>query len=771
MSSSQPSPQPVPESHSSSSPAAAQPSVLQPLSSTESGILIEDVLFGQLTEKLTKQGRSAQEIDLVSRAFEYGRKMHEGQKRKSGENYISHPVSVALILADMPVDAETIASAILHDTLEDTEATGPDLESLFGETVLHIVEGVTKLGKVKFSSAEDQQAENFRKMFLAMAEDMRVVMVKLCDRLHNMRTLDSMKPEKQHKIALETREIFAPLANRMGMGKIRAELEDLAFKYIEPSEYESIHTEIEDSREVREAAIQTVISKLKEQLELVGIKAKVYGRLKNHYSIYRKIAGQHKTLKDIFDISAVRVLVNEERQCYEVLGMVHHLFTPIPGRFKDYIAIPKSNLYQSLHTSVIGPSGRPFEVQIRTRDMHRIAEYGVAAHWNYKQAGESIVAEHNEDDLKLNFLRQMLEMKDETQDASDYVESVKLDLFRDQVFVFTPKGRVVDLPSGSTPVDFAYRIHTEVGNTCTGAVVNGKMVALNHRLKNGDIIEIVTNKKASPRLDWIKFVQTQNAKSRIRYWFKKNLKEEHELNGKRLLEEELTRAKFDAAMKSGDLEKVSEELNYGSLEDMFVALGYGEINLPRVINRLRKHQSVVSQEDALEKIRKWQGAKKNTKKSEIIGLEGMLYQMAKCCLPVPGEEILGVVTRSRGVMVHRVDCNNLSHVNPERMMELDWQGGDSEGTQRAIRLDIHVIDRVGVLKDILAKVADTSTNVSNVRVKLHSDNTANIELTVDVSDVDHIERLKSALRRLPDVMSVTRQQFRASRFNPGDNGE
>ncbi len=734
----------------------------------DSGPLIEDALFAQLVEKLTSQGRGEQAITLVSEAFKYGREKHDGQKRKSGENYIAHPVNVALILSDMPVDTETIASAILHDTLEDTDATETEIEKQFGKTVLHIVEGVTKLGKVKFSSAEDHQAENFRKMFLAMAEDMRVVMVKLCDRLHNMRTLESMKPEKQKKIALETREIFAPLANRMGMGKIRAELEDLSFSYIETDDYQQICDEIEGNRSERENAIETVIERLEDQLDTSGIKAKVYGRLKNYYSIYRKIAGQQKTLKDIYDISAVRIVVDEERQCYEVLGMVHHLFTPIPGRFKDYIAMPKSNLYQSLHTAIIGPSGRPFEIQIRTHDMHKIAEYGVAAHWQYKQAGGSVEAQANEDELKLNFLRQMLEMKDEAQDASDYVESVKLDLFRDEVFVFTPKGRVVDLPNGSTPVDFAYRIHTEVGNTCTGAIVNNKMVALTYQLQNGDIVEVITNKKATPRLDWINVAQTQTAKTRIRQWFKKHLKDEHEAQGRRMLEEQMTRAKFESAVSSGDLIRVSGELNYTCIDDMYVALGYGEINLARVINRLRKHQSVTSQEDALDKIRRWKSNSNNTKKSEILGLEGMLYSLAKCCAPVPGEEIVGVVTRSRGVMVHRADCINLSHVNPERMMELDWEGKTDESSARAIRLDIHVIDRMGVLKDVLSKVADTGTNVSNVRVKLSPDNTANIELTIEVTDVQHIERVKSALRRLVDVMSVTRQQFRTTRPQSND---
>ncbi len=729
--------------------------------------LKEDELFRQLVDVLRNQQRSEEEIARVAKAFEYAREKHAGQKRKNNENYIVHPVNVALIISDMPVDTDSIISAILHDTLEDTDATPEEIEKLFGADVLRIVKGVTKLGKFQFSSAEDRQAENFRKMFLAMAQDIRVVLVKLSDRLHNMRTLEFMKPEKQLKIAAETLEIFAPLANRMGMGKIRAELEDLSLKFLKPEQYTEIEDEIAHTQQERTQNIGLVIEKIHKQLEEIGVEAKIYGRVKNYYSIYKKIVTQQKTVHDIYDISALRVVVNNEKECYEVLGIIHNAFKPIPGRFKDYIAMPKSNLYQSLHTTVIGPSGKPMEVQIRTHEMHRIAEYGIAAHWKYKESGDSVAAESS-DDQKLTFLRQMLEMKDEAADATDYVESVKLDLFRDEVFVFTPKGRVIDLPKGSTPVDFAYRIHTEVGHTCTGATVNGKMVTLDAVLKNGDIVEIITNKKSTPRLDWINFVATNNAKSRIRLWFKKNLKDEHEVQGRRLLEDELSKAKVEEAVKSGELLEVAQELNYTTLEDMFVALGYGELNLSRVVNRLKKSQAVANavagHEESLKKLRKWQGAGKKAGKCEISGLQGMLYHLAKCCMPVPGEDITGVVTRSRGVMVHRADCINLSHVNTERMMELEWEGAVDTGKLHTVRLEILAIDRMGVLKDILGKIADTHTNVSNVRVKIMDNNTAHIELTLDVSNLAHLDSVKNAIKRLPDVINVKRQQFRVGKI-------
>jgi len=722
---------------------------------SETGLLKEDEFFQQLQEVLRAQERPEDDVQRVTAAFEYARRMHEGQYRKNQENYIVHPVSVALILAGIPVDTPTVMAALLHDVIEDTPATPQELQAQFGQEVLKLVEGVTKLGKFEFASKEDAHAENFRKMFLAMADDVRVIMLKLADRLHNMQTLEHMKPEKQSKTAAETIEIFAPLANRMGMGKIRAELEDLSLKYLDPPRYGEIADEIAHTQEEREKTILLVIEKIKDQLSAMHIEAKIYGRVKNYYSIYKKMQIHQKKVHDIYDISAVRVIVNSERECYEVLGVIHHAFTPIPGRFKDYIAMPKSNLYQSLHTSVIGPYGRPLEVQIRTWDMHRIAEYGIAAHWKYKESGSSELSQTAEEQ-KMSWLRQMVEIKNDTGNAQEYVDSVKLDLFRDEAFVFTPKGRVVVLPKGSTPVDFAYRIHTEIGNTCTGAKVNGRIVSLNHILKNGDIIEILTNKKSTPRLDWINFVQTQSAKSRIRQWFKKHYRDEHVEQGRKLLEAELTRAAADDVIKSGKLQKISEELNYSCSEDLLVALGYGEINLARITNRLKKEPEEVETDPLLHTFASRKEHIQPKAGKDIQGLEGMMYQNAKCCNPLPGEPIIGIVTRSRGVMIHRDDCVNLGQSNPNRRMYVSWEGENQ--TKHSVKLDIHVIDRVGVLKDVLTKVADCNANLSNTKVKILADRTAAIEVTLEVENLKHLDKVREAIYQINDVIGVRRQR-------------
>lgn len=731
----------------------------------DSTLLREEKLFAELCELLKERGFSDAHIAKVEKAFTFARDKHDGQKRKNNENYIVHPVSVAILVLDLANDINMVLAAILHDTIEDTDATPEQLEKLFGRDVRQVVEGVTKLGKFELMSMEERQAENFRRMFLAMANDIRVVFVKLSDRLHNMRTLHYMKPEKQVKTARETLEIFAPLANRMGIGKLRAELEDLSLKYLSPEEYDHIEENIAHTRDSRQKTIDYLIEKIGEQLAHLKIEANIYGRVKNYYSIYKKMNEQQKNLTDVYDISAIRVVVNTEPECYAALGVVHNSFSPMPGRFKDYIAMPKRNFYQSLHTTVMGPLARPLEVQIRTREMHEVAEYGIAAHWKYKESGATAVEDNTEQ--KLSWLRQMLDMKDETDDASDYVELVKLDLFQDEVFIFTPKGKVVDLPSGSTCVDFAYRIHTEVGHTCTGSIVNGKMLPLNTVMNNGDIIEIMTRKNAHPRLDWLNFVKTQGAKNKIRQWFKYNKREEYEQQGKDYLMEALTKAKYDELVRSGELTNLVQEFNYDNADDMYVALGYGELNLTRVVNRVNRIQTLSKQEDALKRVKKFQRedfkANESKKKCSIIGLEGMLFHLARCCTPVPGEVIIGVVTRSRGVMVHRDDCQNLNHVNPERKMPLQWsEDAEAQFENHTVRLEVHVIDRVGVLKDLLAKIAETHTNVANIRVKLQEDNTADIELTVDVSNAQHVDRVKQALQKLPDVIGVKRQQFRAS---------
>jgi GTP diphosphokinase / guanosine-3',5'-bis(diphosphate) 3'-diphosphatase len=736
---------------------------------------LEDQLFETLTLTLREQNRLDEEIGAVKKAYEYAYQKHEGQFRKNEEKYIVHPVNVAMILAEIPVDTPTICAALLHDVLEDTDATPEEIRKLFGQDVLTIVEGVTKLGKFQFESTEERNAENFRKMFLAMANDVRVVLLKLADRLHNMRTLEHLKREKQVKIARETLEVFSPLANRMGMGKWRVELEDLSFQFLDPEEYERLRNQVEGSKQEWEDSIREMQERLGEGIQNLKLAVKIYGRVKNYFSIYRKMQRLHKQIQDVYDLGALRIIVESEKECYEALGVVHSAYRPIPGRFKDYIAMPKSNLYRSLHTSVIGPAGKPIEVQIRTQEMHRIAEYGIAAHWRYKESGESVSAISAEEQ-KLSWLKQMLELKEASNDAQEYVDNVKLDLFRDEVFVFTPRGDLFDLPQGATSVDFAYRIHTQVGNACTGSMVNGRIVPLDYQLRNGDIVEIITSKKATPKLDWIKFVQTPHARTCIRQWYKKNFKENHIEQGKTLLEAELTRATLDEMMKTGKMQEIAHQLNYTKVDDIFLALGYGELSLPRVINRLKKEQEKQREKETVTPLESLANPneyikRKHTRKEEIEGLQGMLYHLAKCCGPLPGDAIVGVVTRSRGVMIHRDDCNNLSHVNDQRMMQIHWTTSTpAEGRKKnlhSIRMEVHVIDRVGIFKDVLARIADTNTNVTSARSKMLPNNTAIIEVGVDIHDLDHLEKVRRTIAKISDVISVTRTQVRQLRKKSG----
>ena len=736
---------------------------------TESTPLREDSLFADLLELLQCQELADDELERLKQGFSFGRQAHEGQKRHNGDNYITHPVEVAQILATMRADTDTLIAALLHDVLEDTPVNDTQIQQAFGPEVLHLVQGVTKLGKYKFSSKEEAHAENFRKMFLAMSEDVRIITLKLADRLHNMRTLTHLRPDKQQRIAKETLDIFAPLANRLGMGNLRAELEDLSLSYLHPDSYKTIEEELAQSQTSRALAIEAATLKIRRQLDTEGIEAKIYGRVKNYYSIFKKMTRQEKALEQIFDISALRIIVDTESSCYKVLGTIHSLFTPVAGRFKDYIGQPKSNFYQSLHTTVIGPMGRPLEVQIRTHAMHEVAEYGIAAHFAYKQSGHSAPVKISSTDQQLAWLRQMQEMKNETGNAQEYVDNVRLDLFPDQVFVFTPNGDVVSLPRGATPVDFAFRIHTEVGNHCQGAIVNERMVPLDTELMNGDIIEIVTNRKVSPKLDWLNFVQTQQAKARIRQWYKKNYRDQHERQGRQLLEAELTRAEVDRLAKAGRLQEVAEELNYGEVEDMLAALGYGELPMPRVKNRLRKKeepqqtkpQQLSSEEAAAQK------RERLSKNSQVLGLKGLQYSVAKCCMPVPGDAIIGVVTRSRGVMIHRDDCLNLNHANPERLMDISWDGPVSMmKTQKKHRvgLEIQVLDRIGVLKDILTQVAESQINVLNAKSHpLNEEGAGSTELTLEVTHLNQLDSVIERIRQLPDVVRVKRRHHRLNR--------
>ena len=724
-----------------------------------------------LFEILEEQGRASEDIDLVRRAYDFAFESHDGQLRKSQDPYIIHPVEVACILADINADCATICSCLLHDVLEDCDVSPKTMEDKFGPEIRRIVEGVTKLGKFSFSSKEERQAENFRKLLIAMAEDVRVVLVKLADRLHNMRTMEHMAPHKQAEKAKETLEIYAPLANRFGLGQMKWELEDLGLRYLHPEEYLEIERLVADTREDREKLLSQIKDKLRGELVNRGIKAEIVGRPKHLFGIWKKMRSQEKAFQELYDVLAVRVIIDsnpdknfceleadpDTQRCYEVMGIVHAIFKPIPGRFKDYIAMPKFNGYQSLHTAVIGNQGKPVEIQMRTKRMHHIAEYGIAAHWAYKEAGDSVKAE-GDTAKKLAWLRQLVDWQQDLKDASEYLEEVKMDLFADEVFVFSPRGDVIDLPSGSCPIDFAYRIHTDVGHRCIGARINDRIVPLNSVLKNGDIVEIITSKNTQPKMDWLNFANTHGAKNRIRQWFKKHHRDEHIQQGRQMLEADLGRATVDEFLKSEKVKEVGKRLNLTDPQDILAAIGYGDLSVSQVVNRIREV-------DQAEKIAKKgyalpnQPSQEKEKPSNISSLGGLLHHLAKCCQPVPGEEIVGVVTRGSGIAVHRFDCGNLQRIEEERRMAVDW--AKERTTTYPAGLQIECLDRVGIAGDILKKVSDHKVNLKDLRVDTHRDKkTATILLLLDVVDIEQLNRVSQAISQISDVIRVHRKDVR-----------
>ncbi|MBX9687921.1 MAG: bifunctional (p)ppGpp synthetase/guanosine-3',5'-bis(diphosphate) 3'-pyrophosphohydrolase, partial [Candidatus Obscuribacterales bacterium] len=694
-----------------------------------------------------------------------------GQVRKSDEPYIIHPVEVAISLAHLNADVDTICSGLLHDVIEDCEVKGAEIEGRFGADVRKIVEGVTKLGKFSFSSKEERQAENFRKLLVAIAEDVRVVLVKLADRLHNMKTLDYMKPAKQAEIAQETLEIYAPLANRFGLGRFKWELEDLSLKYLYPSEYENIENLVADSRQERETYVNDVVQRLRKELAARNITAEVYGRPKHLFGIWKKMKKQNKDFEELYDVFAIRVIIESQedknycelqsdpdtQKCYEVMGLVHSLFRPIPGRFKDYIAMPKQNSYQSLHTAVMGLSGRPVEIQIRTRRMHHVAEYGIAAHWRYKESG-SVTAD-SQVDRKLAWLRQLVEWQQDLKDAREYMDTVKMDLFADEVFVFSPRGDVFDLPKGSTPIDFAYRVHTEVGNHVTGARINDRMVPLATPMRNGDIVEIITSKSAHPRMDWLNIAITHSAKSRIRQWFKKHHREEHIQQGKQMLEAELGKTNYEDLLKSEKLKDIGKRLNVSEPDDILAALGYGDLSLSQIVNRIRELELLDknSRKESLPTPQQLEPSRAN--KSSVSSLSGLMHHLAQCCNPVPGEPISGIVTRGSGITVHRADCTNLTKVEKDRRMDLTWS--DAEETKYPAYLVVECIDRVGMAKDILQRISDNKINLSDLRVETHHQKKiATIHLIVEVKDIQQLDHISTAIGQIADVLLVRRQNHK-----------
>jgi GTP diphosphokinase / guanosine-3',5'-bis(diphosphate) 3'-diphosphatase len=724
---------------------------------------------------------TAEESDrsLICKAFNFGYQLHQGQRRASGEAYIAHPVAVAGLLRDLGGSAAMIAAGFLHDVVEDTEITLETLEAEFGVEVRELVEGVTKLSSFNFSSKTERQAENFRRMFMAMAKDIRVIVVKLADRLHNMRTLEHLSDEKRRRIAQETRDVFAPLANRLGIWRFKWELEDLSFKYLEPDAYRHIQELVSEKRTNREASLVEVGELLKSRLEPLGLRAfEISGRPKHLYSIYQKMARQHKEFHEIFDIAAVRVIVESNDECYRALAVVHDCFRPIPGRFKDYIGLPKPNRYQSLHTSVIGLNGQPLEVQIRTVDMHHIAEYGIAAHWKYKESGNSLPTQWNTKDEKFTWLRQLLEWQSDLKetDAQEYLDDIKANLFDTEVYAFTPKGDLISLAQGATPVDFAYRIHTEVGNHCCGALVSGRMVTLDTHLKNGDIVEILTQKNAHPSLDWLNFVTTTGARNRIRQWYKRSRRDENILRGREMLEKEMGKSGFDALLKSEPMQAVAERCNYQAPEDLLAGLGYGEVTLNLVVNRLRenirKHQPIDPKTElgiaadsltlpthvSLPSHRNAPSVPSSD--APILGVEGLMYHLAGCCHAVPGEPIIGVVTMgSRGISIHRQGCQNVDGIPGDRLIPVRWNTSIHPQSRRPtypVEVQIEVLDRVGVLKDILTRLTDSKVNVHNAQVKTFPGRPALIHLGLDIEHYNQLEQIFAQIRKMSDVLNLRR---------------
>ncbi|MBE9079123.1 bifunctional (p)ppGpp synthetase/guanosine-3',5'-bis(diphosphate) 3'-pyrophosphohydrolase [Romeria aff. gracilis LEGE 07310] len=715
---------------------------------------------------------------LVCRAFEFAYQLHKGQMRASGEPYIAHPVAVAGLLRGLGGDSAMIAAGFLHDVVEDTEVTAEEIENLFGAEVRQLVEGVTKLSKFNFRSKRERQAENFRRMFLAMAQDIRVIVVKLADRLHNMRTLEHLPPEKQRRIARETAEIFAPLANRLGIGRFKWELEDLSFKYLEPEAYGQLRGLVVDKRADRENRLKQVAAALRDRLSDIGIQChEVSSRPKHLYSIYRKMERQQKDFHEIYDIAAVRLIVGTNDECYRALAVVHDLYRPIPGRFKDYIGLPKPNRYQSLHTVVIGSHGRPIEVQIRTIEMHHIAEYGIAAHWKYKETGNSNI-QVSSDDEKFTWLRQLLDWQSDLKDAQEYLTDVKDNLFDEEVYVFTPDGDVLPLSRNATPVDFAYRIHTEVGNHCSGAKVNGRMVTLDTELQNGDIVEIITQKNAHPNLDWLNFVVSAGARNRIRQWYKRSHRDENLARGRDMLEKVMGKNGLEALLKSASAQAAAERCNYSSVEDLLAGLGYGEVTLNSTVNRLQEavkaaqpiqteSQTAESPVESLEEelaVSKStllnKASRSATSQSPIIGVEGLLHHIAGCCNPLPGESIIGVVAlASRGIAIHRQGCPNLESMPGERLIPVSWNSTEfntGRPNTYPVQVKIEVIDRVGVLKDILSHLSDLKINVHKAGVKTFPGQTAEIELGIDVRDHAHLNKTFNQIRKMSDVLKLRR---------------
>ncbi len=691
------------------------------------------------------------DVDLLRRAYIFSAKAHQGQTRLSGEAYLNHPIEVAAILADLKLDAATVATGLLHDTIEDTSVTPEEIKSLFGDEVAMLVDGMTKLSRMELQSREQREADNFRKMIVAMAKDIRVILIKLADRLHNMRTLKSLPPEKQKRIAQETLDIYAPLANRLGISKIKIELEDLSFMYLNPEEYRDLVQKVNQRRVERESYINELMEIMRGQLAEHGYKGEVKGRPKHFYSIHQKMLKQGISFDDIYDLIAIRIITDTKVNCYAILGLIHSLWTPVPGRFKDFIGVPKSNLYQSLHTTVIGPKGERVEFQIRTEEMNRLAEEGIAAHWRYKE--KSAVSQREEQQFA--WLRQLLEWQRDLPDAKEFMDTVKGDLFPDVVYVFTPRGDVKELPQGSTPVDFAFSVHTDIGHHCVGAKVNGKIVPLKHVLHNGDKIEVITQAGHTPSRDWLKFVKTSKARTRIKAWLKAEERRRSILLGRELLEKDLRKHELNPSriFKSDEILKVANDMSHNTLDDLLAAIGYGKVSAHMVANKLAPDRPHI---EPVPKKPPQKPAKPSNSAMKISGMDNMLIHLSKCCNPVPGDKVLGFITRGRGVSVHTVDCPNAGELtfDKERLIEVSW--GDFQLGAHAVKISVRTQDKPGLLASVSSSISATEANITHAEAITSEDKQATLNFTIDIKDIDHLNKVIKNISSINGVLDVRR---------------
>ena len=728
-------------------------------------------LYRTLVEGV-KRYHPSDDLTLIDKAYRVADEAHRGQKRKSGEPYIIHPLCVAIILADLELDKETIISGLLHDVVEDTIMTTEELEQEFGSEVALIVDGVTKLGRLSYSKDKvEEQAENLRKMFLAMAKDIRVILVKLADRLHNMRTAKYWSPEKQKEKARETMDIYAPIAQRLGISKIKVELDDLSLKYLEPEAYYDLVKNVNMKREERQAFVDNIVDDVRKKIEAAGIEGEVSGRIKHFFSIYKKMVNQHKTLEQIYDLFAVRIIVESVKDCYAALGVIHEMYTPIPGRFKDYIAMPKSNMYQSLHTTLIGPTGQPFEIQIRTFEMHRTAEYGIAAHWKYKEASDGKKTGPEQEEEKLSWLRQILEWQQDMSDNHEFMSLLKsdLNLFSDNVYCFSPAGDVKTLPSGSCTIDFAYTIHSAVGNRMVGARVNGKLVPIETELHNGDRVEIITSLNSKgPSRDWLKIVKSAQAKSRINQWFRHELKEDNISKGKEMLNNyaKLKGKNLGIYLKNQYQEAVMRKYGFRDWDSVLAAVGHGGLKEGQVLNKLveaydKAHKKELTDEQVMEAAAEAKVLPVSKSKGGIVvrGIHDVAVRFSKCCSPIPGDEIVGFVTRGRGVTIHRTDCINILNLpesERQRLIDAEWQNEETDGQLYTVEINVYANDRTGLLVDLSKIFTERKINLTSINVRTSKQGTASIDMSFDVHNNEELNSLIEKVRQVESVIDIER---------------